>query len=178
MADINFQDLNIKMDIAKKTFDFNGVTIEVSQYASIKDKYDIIMTALQKSDEKGIYNIVKMQMYFELNIVYIYTNLTFSSEDRADEAELYDKLMVSGLLEKILKEIPEEEYNEMYNNLTELYSLIMKYRNTAGAVIQSMIRDLPKQAAAAKDIVDNFDPSKFQSIMNFVTAANGGRPIT
>ena len=31
--------------------------------------------------------------------------------------------------------------------------------------------------AAAAKIVDEFDPEKFQQVIDFATAANGGRPI-
>ena len=53
----------------------------------------------------------------------------------------------------------------------------MNYRTTAGAVIQSLINDLPKNAEAAAKIVDSFNPEKYEQVMQFAEAANGGRPL-
>ena len=53
----------------------------------------------------------------------------------------------------------------------------LKYNTTAAAVIRSLITDLPKQAEAANKIIENFDKEKFQAVIDFAQAANGGRPI-
>ena len=49
--------------------------------------------------------------------------------------------------------------------------------NRATAFLTKVIRDLPADAEAAAKIVDEFDPEKFQKVIDFATAANGGRPI-
>ena len=53
----------------------------------------------------------------------------------------------------------------------------LQYNTTAASVIKSIIVDLPKSAEAANSIVDNFDPEKFQAVLDFAKAANGGREI-
>jgi hypothetical protein len=53
----------------------------------------------------------------------------------------------------------------------------LKYKNTAAAVLSGIVQDLPKNAAAAKEIMDSFDPNKYQQVIDFATAANGGRNI-
>jgi hypothetical protein len=53
----------------------------------------------------------------------------------------------------------------------------LTYKNTAGAVLQSIIQDLPRNAQAAADIVKSFDPKQYQAVIDFATAANGGRNI-
>ena len=53
----------------------------------------------------------------------------------------------------------------------------MMYRTSASALLQSVIHDLPKQAEAAMKIVDSFDKEKFQNVVDFAKAANGGRDI-
>ena len=49
--------------------------------------------------------------------------------------------------------------------------------HSTSSMIQSIINDLPKNAQAAANIVDNFDESKYQAVIDFAKAANGGRPI-
>ena len=71
----------------------------------------------------------------------------------------------------------EDELEKLLSWLDQTVKMTMKYKNTAGAVIQSIIQDLPKNAEAAADIVKNFDPSQYQAVIDFATAANGGRNI-
>ena len=53
----------------------------------------------------------------------------------------------------------------------------LRYKNTAAAVLTRIIQDLPKNAAAAKEIMDSFDPEKYKQVSDFAAAANGGRNI-
>ena len=61
----------LKIDTSVDTLDFNNKTIEVLKYLPIEDKYDLIMITLQKAEEDGIYNDIKLDMYFHLNLVYM-----------------------------------------------------------------------------------------------------------
>ncbi len=170
MENINFSDLGLKLKYDIKSFDFNGKKIEVLQQLPIEDKYDLVMITLQDADDRGIYNPIKLDMHFHLNLVYLYSNLLFTKEEREDEDKLYDILVNSGLMDKIIALIPEEEYNELYNNILETKDIIMQYRNTFGTVIQNLIADLPKQAEVAAKLVEGFDPEKFQGILGMIDA--------
>ena len=85
--------------------------------------------------------------------------------------------MSNGFFDKFFEAMDEAEYAELMSYIEELQDTILHYRNTAGAVLQSIIQDLPKNAQAAAEIVENFDPSRFQAVVDFATAANGGRNI-
>ena len=74
MAKVSYANLKLKVDQRTETFDFGGQSIEVKQYLPIEDKYDLIMIALQKAEEDGVYNPVKVQLYFELYMVYMYNS--------------------------------------------------------------------------------------------------------
>ncbi len=66
------------------------------QYLPAQDKYDLLMITLQKSLENGAYNEFKLNLYFELNLVYMYTNISFTEKQREDEFKLYDTLESNG----------------------------------------------------------------------------------
>ena len=177
MSKVSYANLKLKTDASVNTFDFEGQTIEVLKYLPASDKYDLLMITLQKSKENGIYNPFKLDMFFHLHLVYMYTNLSFTDKQREDELKIYDCLKSNGFIDKLLDIIDEDEYNELLGWLEELVSDNLHYKNSAAAVLQSVINDLPKSAEAAAKIVDNFDPSQYQAVVDFATAANGGRPI-
>lgn len=177
MAKVTFSSLKLKTNTDVKEVKIGEHIIEVKQYLSIENKNDLVEIALQKAEENGIYNEILLDMYFNLNIIYLYTNITFTDKQKEDEPKLYDVLESNGLIDSVVAALPQREYAELVGYVEQMKKNILKYKNTAGAVLQSIIQDLPKNAAIAKDIIDSFDPNKYQAVVDFATAANGGRNI-
>lgn len=178
MSKVSYANMKLKVDKSVNTFDFEGTKIEVLKYLPIEDKYDLIMITLQKAEENGIYNPIKLDIYFHLHLIYMYSNLSFTDKQREDELKLYDCLKSSGFMYHFMNTIEDDEYNYLFEMMQDTVSDYMNYKNTAGAVLQSLIQDLPRNAQVAADIVDSFDKKKFKAVVDFAEAANGGRPIT
>ena len=170
---------NMKLKTIKSTHDmkWNDKDIKILNYLPFEDKYDLIMITLQKSFEDGYYNPIKLDKFFHLHLIYLYTDINFTEKQKEDESKLYDILKSNGLIDSFVKEIDEFEYNELFTLLNETKDSILEYKNSTSALVQSLIHDLPKQAEAMKDIVDNFNSEKYQEVINFAKAANGGRDI-
>ena len=174
---MNYKDLNIKIKQEYETITFNEQEIKVLKKIDTNSLYDLVMITLQKSREDNIYNPIKIAMYFYVNIVYMYTDIIFSAEDRADEAQLYDELEQSGLLDMILNCIDDEQFNGIYAIIEELIEKLEKQNTSVVSMFHDFIKNMPINAAEAMKIVDNFDKSKYQEVVDFAKAANGGRPI-
>ena len=174
---MKLNETNFKINNQVNTFTKDNYQVNVKKYLPISDKIDLIQIALQKSEEDGIYNPIKLDMYFHLNIIYLYTDIEISQEEREDEMNLYDILESNDIIDMVIANMDQDEYNDLKDRLIEMESDYLTYKNTAAAVLTRVIQDLPKNAAAAKEIVDSFDPSKYQEVINFATAANGGRNI-
>ena len=174
---VSYANMKLKVNTEVKTFDFGGQKVEVLQYLPAQDKYDLLMVTLQKSLENGAYNEFKLNLYFELNLVYMYTNISFTEKQREDEFKLYDTLKSNGFYEPFFQAINEDEYNELFAQLNAIKEASSAYRMSAGALISQLIDDLPANAEAAAKIVENFDPKQFKAVVDFVTYANGGRNI-
>ena len=177
MHKVSFTNLKLKINNDTKSFDFNGQKIEVFQYVPIADKDDMIQSIIQNSVNRGIYNPIKADMYFHLYLVYLYTNITFTKKQKEDEEKLYDMILSSGLLEQILKVIPQEEYAELKNFFDAKLSTVLTYETSTARSLTAFIEELPKQMAEAAKIVDNFDKEKYSNVIDFAKAANGGRDI-
>ena len=174
---VSYANMKLKVNSEIKTFNFGGQKIEVLQYLPAQDKYDLLMITLQKSLENGAYNEFKLNLYFELNLVYMYTNISFTEKQREDEFKLYDTLKSNGFFEQFFQVINEDEFNELFSQLNAIKHTSSEHRRSFGAVISQLIDDLPANAETAAKIVESFDPKQFKAVVDFARYANGGRDI-
>ena len=173
-----FASLKLKRNNDYNVVNFGDSEIHVLKYLPIEDKIDLIDMALANSKEvNGLYNDLKLEQFFNLYIIYYYTNLTFTEKHKEDESKLYDLMQANELIINVLGAMDEDEYDFLRSELDEVKNSRERYMCSAGALMQSMIQDLPRNAAAAAQIVDNFDKSKYQNVIDFAKSANGGRPI-
>ena len=175
---ISYANMKLKPVTTTHKFEWNGNEIEVLDYLPIEDKYDLIMITLQKSLEDGYYNPIKIDEFFHLHLIYMYTNINFTEKQKEDEHKLYDSLKSNGLIDAFIEQMNEFDYSELFNMLDETKREITNYHRTMVSLVQNLITDMPKQAEAMSKILDNFDPDKYQNVVNFAKAANGGREIS
>ena len=174
---ISYANMKLKPVTTTHKFEWNGNEIEVLDYLPIEDKYDLIMITLQKSLEDGYYNPIKIDEFFHLHLIYMYTNINFTEKQKEDEHKLYDSLKSNGLIDAFIEQMNEFDYSELFNMLDDTKRELTEYKRSVGGIIQNIITDLPKQAEAMQDIINNFDKEKYQNVLDFAKAANGGREI-
>lgn len=175
---MNYKDLGLHLNKDTYSIEAQEKKINIKKYLPINDKKDLIEITLQKAEQSnGTYNEILIDMYFNLYLVYLYTDIIFTDEDREDEMKLYDELESSGLLERIIDKIPDDEYDTLMGYLEAMRKEDSSYKHSAAAMVQKMIVDLPKNAEAAAKIVENFNKEKYQEVINFSQQANGNRPI-
>ena len=174
---VSYANMKLKVNSEIKTFNFGGQKIEVLQYLPAQDKYDLLMITLQKSLENGAYNEFKLNLYFELHLVYMYTNISFTEKQREDEFKLYDTLKSNGFYEKFFQVINEDEYNELFEQLNAIKNASFKNKRSVAGLVSGLIDDLPANAEAAAKIVESFDPEQYKAVVDFARYANGGRDI-
>lgn len=177
MAKITYSNLKLKLQEDVKTFTIEDKEIEVKQYLSINDKIDLIDITMQKSKEDKIYNPVKLDMYFHLHLVYLYTNITFTEKQRENEYKLYDILNTNNIIDKVIENIPETEYESLFSLMEDKIEVEMNYKTTAAAMIENLLEQLPRSANTAADIMNSIDTSSMDNVIAFAKAINADRDI-
>ena len=166
MAKVSFTSLKLKVKDDIKTFSIEDKEIEVKQYLPIDEKFSIIMTSLQDSYQNGIFNELILEVCFNLNIIFYYTNINFTEKQKEDSLKLYDILESNGVVEQIIAAIPNEEYNELYDNLEEMIDLYNAYRNSAKALVEQVSMFAPNTAAGIGELLQDFDVNKAQEFLS------------
>ena len=174
---ISYANMKLKPVTTTHKFEWNGNEIEVLDYLPIEDKYDLIMITLQKSLEDGYYNPIKIDEFFHLHLIYMYTNINFTEKQREDEHKLYDSLKSNGLIDAFIEQMNDFDYSELFNMLDDTKRELTEYKRSISGIFKNFVSNLPQQAEAMQNIVDNFNKEDFQEVLNFAKAANGGREI-
>lgn len=143
MAKVPFSKLGLKKvkdDIA--TVEYNGQNIEVLQYLPIEDKLNLIADViLGASDDNRFYNPIKLNLYLGLEILFRYTNLSFTEKQKEDLPKLYDIVKSNGLLQLIIDALPQKEYTDITNLLINSADNIYKQMNSAVGIMEIIAKD-------------------------------------
>ena len=174
---IKYSDLNLSVNNTVKEVSFKDIKFNVLKYLPWDKKYDLIMITLQQSQENGIFNQLKLDMFFHLYMVYLYTDIEFTDEEKSDTIKIYDELKSSGLMDIVIGAIEEDEYNSLIDMMSEIVKDRTEMNKSVFGVLDKFINELPEKAQVAMNLIENFDKEKFQNVIDFATAANGNRPI-
>lgn len=144
MAKIAYTKLNAKVNQDIKTIPVEGTEtpIEVIQYLPVNEKLDLITRVIQLSyDENNFSNPIKEEVYFILNVIEFYTNITFTEKQKENVTKLYDSLYSSGWVRKIINEIPEIEICDLRQGLRLTVDAFYSYRNSVLGILETMKTD-------------------------------------
>lgn len=174
MAKISYTKLGINKEELNKiqTVEYNGQTIEVKQYLPVIEKSELITRVLNNSvdENNGYYNLLKMDMYLALEIVYAYSNISFTEKQKEDSAKLYDMLNASRVLNLIIGLVPEGEFYYLNKTVHEMANNIVAYRNSAMGVMERITTDYSNLDLDASTIQKELaDPNNMTLLKDILT---------
>ena len=147
MAKVPFSKLQARIDeqvsqISYKDKNDKEVYYEVKHYLPFKDKLEMITKIVNQSvDDNGFYNPMRVKLYTVLEVVYAYTNLSFTEKQKEDLFKLYDLLVSTGIFMDVLKEISEHDWADIQDNIKTSIDNIYKYRNSVLGILDIINSD-------------------------------------
>ena len=153
MAKTTFSKLGLKLENKVESFEFNGQLIEVKQYLPLEDKINVITSIIEKSyDDKSYANWIKVEVISDLEIIYAYTNISFTDKQKEDLYKTYDLLKNSGMLQCIREKIPEAELDFIEDNVHNMVSEIYAQKNSVMGVLEAVAADYSNLSLDAETI--------------------------
>jgi len=159
-----FIDLKLKTKDETKSININGVVVNVKQYLPAEDKNAILEIAMQQADQGTILNTFALDAIFHIYLIFKYTDIEFTNEEKSDLFALYDVLESNDIISAVISAIPAEEYSTLHQSLVEMVEDYNKYRNSARALFEQISLFAPDSAEKIAQITQNFDMNKLQQI--------------
>lgn len=169
MAKVPFSKLQACIDgqvsqISYKDKNDKEVYYEVKHYLPFKDKLELVSRIVNQSiDDNGFYNPMRVKYNMVLEVVYAYTNLSFTEKMREDPFKLYDILVSTGIFTDIIDVIREKDWSEIKESVWDTIDNIYRYRNSAMGILEAVSTDysnLSLDATAIKEELSNEDNLK------------------
>lgn len=175
MARVSFSKLKAKPVEEVKIIAINDVEIEVRQYLPIQEKLALIGKVIELAHEQdyNYANPVKEDVFLALEMVFAYTNLSFTDKQKEDLPKLYDTILSSGILDEILKAIPMKELGYLRSGLDCTSKSLYKYQNSVLGLMDTISKDYsdlnfdldelkkkiadPEQLSLVKDVLTKLD---------------------
>lgn len=147
MAKVPFSKLQAKVDGgATQLFYYNlagdEVHYEVKHYLPFAEKLELVSNIINKSiDDNGFYNPMRVKFNMVLEIVYAYTNLSFTEKMKEDPFKLYDILVSTGIFTDIVDVIREKDWKEIQENVWATINNIYQYNNSVMGILDTLKAD-------------------------------------
>ena len=144
MAKIAFSKFGLKSNSAIVNVEWAGQMIEVTQYLPVQEKLGLIGRVISQAHEEdnNYSNPVKVQVYFALEVVFAYTNITFTDKQKEDLPKLFDLLTSSGLLNAIINAIPADEFDYLSKGVKDSIAAVYAYQNSVLGILQILKGDM------------------------------------
>ena len=176
MAKVAFSKLDVKIVEKVKTLSYvnsknEEIYFEVKFYLPIEEKINMISNIINQSiDDNGYYNPIRVKIYTVLEIMYAYTNLSFSAKQKENPFKLYDQLISTGLFQQVKDNIFEEDWIEIEKTVLMTMKNIYQFKNSAMGVLETVAQDYSNLNLDAENIKAALgDPTNLTLLKNVMT---------
>jgi hypothetical protein len=144
MAKFPYTKLNAKInqEVVHISVEGSEASIEVRQYLPVDEKLGLIGRIIELAhDTNNFSNPLKTKVYYTLEMISAYTNITFTEKQKEAPNKLYDALLSSGWMDTIFNSIPSSERVIVWNGLQDTVKAYYDYRNSAYGIMEVMSQD-------------------------------------
>ena len=171
MSRVPFTKLGLKKVEDTKNITICDQDVEVKRYLPISDKINIITNVIENSaDDNNFANPVKVEVFANLEIMYAYTNISFTDKQKENPTKLYDLLEENGIIAEVIAAIPENEYALLLGWIDETIEAFYTYRNSVMGIIEQISADYSNLSLDATEIQQKLaDPQNLELLKNVMT---------
>jgi hypothetical protein len=105
-----------------------------------------------------------------LEVVYAYTNLSFTEKMKEDPFKLYDILVSTGIFKDIVNAICESDWKEIEDNIWSTIKNIYNYKNSVMGILDAIKEDYSILDLDATNIQQKLaDPENMELLKSVLT---------
>ena len=174
MAKVSFNKLKCKLDEEIKVVDWNGISINVTQYLPVQKKLLLVQEVINSTlTELNYSNPLQIKIYNTLYILKYYTNISFTEKQSERPYELYDTLISSGFIDIIYSTIPQKELEEVSITLEQTIKAFYDYRTSVLGILDSLKLDYSDLNSQLQTVMSQVqDPEALATLKSILPLLN------
>lgn len=172
MAKVNLTKLNKIKSLDPIDIKIGEETISVVQYLPLEKKLTVIQNIIEQAgnNEEGFYNIVKLSVFYTIEMLRTYTNISFTEKQLEDPQKLYDIIVLNNIWETVKDSIPEKERDYIWDNTCALAREITEYNHSALGILKLMSDDYENLNFDVQEITEKLsDRTNLDLVRNLLT---------
>jgi len=175
MAKVSFSKLNTIKTIPEGTVVIENSPVSVAHYLPLEKKMALIESVIAQSgsDEEGFFNIVKLRVYYEIEMLKAYTNISFTEKQLEDIQKLYDAITMNHVWEIVEKEIPEAERDYVWGSIMSLAREVTDYNHSALGILKMLSAQYGEESFSLDKINELLTKAQDPNELKLVKAAIG-----
>ena len=156
MAKISLTKLNKIKSLEPVDIKIGEETISVIQYLPLEKKLTVMQNIIEQAgnNEEGFYNIVKLIVFYTIEMLRAYTNISFTEKQLEDPQKLYDIIVLNKIWDTIKQSIPEDEVNYIWENTCALAREITDYNHSALGILNLLSNDYDNLSLDTTDMAN------------------------
>ena len=156
MAKISLTKLNKIKSLEPVDIKIGEETISVVQYLPLEKKLTIMQNIIEQAgnNEEGFYNIVKLTVFYTIEMLRAYTNISFTEKQLEEPQKLYDIIVLNNIWNEVKKVIPQSELTDMWENTCALAREITEYNHSALGILNLLSNDYDNLSLDTTDMAN------------------------
>ena len=162
MAKVSFTKLNKIKSLEPIDIKIGEETISVIQYLPLGKKLAIMQNIIEQAgnNEEGFYNIVKLTVFYTIEMLRAYTNISFTEKQLEEPQKLYDIIVLNNIWDIVKQSIPEDEVNYIWENTCALAREITDYNHSALGILKLAKEDYSDLELDVNDLTNTLTQSE------------------
>ena len=172
MAKVAFTKLALQRNGESKNWQFNDQTIEVKEYIPIKQKMEMAQSVIQQVivNNNTYMDEFAFRVFMDLEIVFNYTNISFTDKQKEDLYKLYDLFVSSGFIKELRQQINCDQLDELELYTYETLHNYFNYRNSVYGIMDTMNQDYSNLKLDIDDLQDKIsNPESLGMVKDILT---------
>ena len=127
-----------------------------------------IISAALEADSKH-FNIPQILFNLEMEMVYNYTNISFTEKQRENSMKIYDVLKSTGVLDHILA-VCKKDYDELKEWCLDIATKVYNYNMSVYGILDSLKENYNDLSFDVKSLTDDLqNPENLNLLKNILT---------
>ena len=172
MVKVNVTKLNKIKSLDPIDIKIGEETISVVQYLPLEKKLTVMQNIIEQAgnNEEGFYNIVKLSVFYTIEMLHAYTNISFTEKQLEDPQKLYDIIVLNNIWETVKDSIPEKERDYIWDNTCALAREITEYNHSALGILKLISDDYENLNFDVQEITEKLsDRTNLDLVRNLLT---------